>query len=96
MKRIELVGIARAGKTTTAEALKVKYPEIEFHPERHDLVPEEIKSNVYKYAIWYAKYCVKVFNESLSTNNVHVFERGIVDHVVMGNVYYKKGWFTDI
>lgn len=94
MSIVEFIGIARSGKTTTAQYLKKKFPSIIYHPERHDLVPENLKGDDFGYSFWYANYCVEEIKEALTKPGVHLFERGIVDHIVIGKTYFEMGWFT--
>ncbi len=95
MAIVEFTGIARSGKSSTAKYLEDNFPGVVYYPERHDLVPEEIKGDDFAYHLWYAKYCVDKLNEISSKPGIHLFERGVIDHIVMGKTYHKMDWFSD-
>ncbi len=94
MLTIDFIGIARAGKSTVAKYLEETIPNLTFYPERHDLVPDSVKKDDYEYNFWYSKYCTEKLEESLIKPGIHLFERGVIDHIVIGKVYFKMGWFT--
>src|SRR3989344_9533940 len=94
MHIVEFIGIARAGKSTIAKYLEEKIPYLTYYGERHDLVPWELKKDDFAYNYWYAKYCVEKLEEAFKKSGVHLFERGIIDHIVIGKAHYRMGWFT--
>lgn len=94
MPIVEFIGIARAGKSTTAKYLETNIPGFTYYPERHDLVPKEVWGDDFTYHSWYAKYCVETLKEALEKPGIHLFERGVIDHIIMGKAYFKMGWFT--
>ncbi len=94
MSVIEFIGIARSGKTTVAKFMEKTVPGVTYYPERHDLIPKDLKKDNYKYNLWYAKYCVQALEEVFRKPGIHLFERGVIDHIVMGRAHFKMGWFT--
>ena len=94
MQTIEFVGIARSGKTTTAKYLEKEYKNVVFHPEKHLLVPKSLWKDNYKHNLWYANYLIDELKKSLEDPKIHIFERGIVDRVIIGNTYYGMGWIS--
>ena len=94
MSVVEFLGIARTGKTTVGRYLEKKYPQVCFYPERHDLVPKDVWGDNYKHNEWYAQYCVDTLHQALNKDGVNIIERGVIDRIVIGNTYFKMGWFT--
>lgn len=94
MPVIEFIGIPRAGKTTTAKYLEQNFPNTFYYPERHDLVPIDLKNNDFEYNYWYAKYCVETLKEALLKSGNHIIERGVIDHIIIGQAHFAMGWFT--
>ncbi|RJP46737.1 MAG: hypothetical protein C4584_01235 [Armatimonadetes bacterium] len=93
MSVIEFIGTARAGKTTIARALEKSYPGVIYYPERHDLIPKKLKDDVFEYNLWYAKYCIEQLQQALGKPGLHLFERGVIDHIIIGEAHFKMGWF---
>lgn len=94
MAVIEFIGIARSGKTTTARYIENNVPKVNYYPERHDLVPKEIFHDTFKHNLWYAEYCVSSLQKVLNKPGTHIFERGVIDRVIIGNAHYQMGWFS--
>ena len=94
MQIIEFLGIPRSGKTTVAQSLKEKFSNVVYYPERHDLVPKEIFGDNFKHNLWYAKYCVENIKSIPNDDKIHIFERGVVDRLTIGRVYFKMDWFS--
>ena len=94
MSVIEFIGIARSGKTTTANFIKKNVPKVTYYPERHDIVPKDIFDDTFKHNLWYAQYCVNSLNNAVNQPGIHIFERGVIDRIVIGNAHYKMGWFS--
>ena len=95
MQIIEFLGIARTGKTSIAKYLENSNKDIVFHPERHNLAPKDVCGDNFKHNLWYAKYCISELEKALKNDKTHIFERGVVDRVVIGKVYHKMGWLSD-
>ncbi len=95
MPVLEFVGIARAGKTTVAKLLEKDILSLRYYPERHDLIPKEYLEDNFKQSYWYAQYCIEKLNEAKKQKGIHIFERGVVDRLVIARTYKKIGVLTD-
>ncbi len=91
---IEFAGLPRTGKTTVAQYLEEQIPGIVIHPERFDLVPDDLKEDPYKYNLWYAQYTVNELLEAQKRPGVHLFERGVLDRIAYGKANELFGRFS--
>ena len=94
MSVIEFIGISRSGKTSTARYIEKNIPKVTYYPERHDLVPKEIFRDTFKHNLWYAEYCVNSLQKAIDKPGIHLFERGVIDRILIGNAHYRMGWFS--
>jgi deoxyadenosine/deoxycytidine kinase len=95
MVLIEFAGMPRAGKSTTTKLLSEHIPGLTIHPERFDLVPDDLKDNPFKYNMCYAQYCINQLTEARKTPGDHIFERGVLDRIAIGKANFYFGRFSE-
>ncbi len=94
MPIVEFIGMARSGKSTVAQYLEQTLPNLTFYPERYDLVPDSVRGKDFEQNFWVASSCVDQLEKALKKPGINLFERGVIDHIIIGKTYHKMGWFT--